>query len=148
MSIDAPAGSTVNAGHLIARRLKASGIDTIFTLSGGLLFLISRRPPGAGPRADPPPPRADGGLRRRRLVEGDPGAPRRRADRGTRSDQRDECHGRSAAESVAAAGARWAGSGAAVGHGVAAGDRPRAVRGAAGAIRGNGPVGRRRRWPG
>jgi acetolactate synthase-1/2/3 large subunit len=30
----------VNAGHLIARRLKASGIDTIFTLSGGHLFSI------------------------------------------------------------------------------------------------------------
>ena len=37
MSIDAP---TVNAGHLIARRLRASGIDTIFTLSGGHLFSI------------------------------------------------------------------------------------------------------------
>ena len=31
---------TVNAGHLIARRLRASGIDTIFTLSGGHLFSI------------------------------------------------------------------------------------------------------------
>src|SRR5690349_18115838 len=40
MSIEAPTGSTVNAGHLIARRLKASGIDTIFTLSGGHLFSI------------------------------------------------------------------------------------------------------------
>jgi acetolactate synthase-1/2/3 large subunit len=40
MSIDAPAGATVNAGHLIARRLRASGIDTIFTLSGGHLFSI------------------------------------------------------------------------------------------------------------
>ncbi|MGO4446749.1 acetolactate synthase [Mycobacterium sp. 2YAF39] len=41
MSIDAPsADSTVNAGHLIARRLRASGIDTIFTLSGGHLFSI------------------------------------------------------------------------------------------------------------
>jgi acetolactate synthase-1/2/3 large subunit len=38
MSIEAPV--TVNAGHLIARRLKASGIDTIFTLSGGHLFSI------------------------------------------------------------------------------------------------------------
>src|ERR1700737_2628120 len=36
MSIEAPV--TVNAGHLIARRLRASGIDTIFTLSGGHLF--------------------------------------------------------------------------------------------------------------
>ncbi|MDA4107640.1 acetolactate synthase [Mycolicibacterium holsaticum] len=31
---------SVNAGHLIARRLRASGIDTIFTLSGGHLFSI------------------------------------------------------------------------------------------------------------
>jgi acetolactate synthase I/II/III large subunit len=36
MSIDAP--TTVHAGRLIARRLKASGIDTVFTLSGGHLF--------------------------------------------------------------------------------------------------------------
>jgi acetolactate synthase I/II/III large subunit len=34
------ADSTVNAGHLIARRLRVSGIDTIFTLSGGHLFPI------------------------------------------------------------------------------------------------------------
>jgi acetolactate synthase I/II/III large subunit len=40
MSIGAPVSSTVNAGHLIARRLKASGIDTVFTLSGGHLFSI------------------------------------------------------------------------------------------------------------
>src|SRR6201996_1271937 len=38
MSIEAPV--TVNAGHLIARRLRASGVDTIFTLSGGHLFSI------------------------------------------------------------------------------------------------------------
>ncbi|OBK81318.1 acetolactate synthase [Mycobacterium sp. 1164985.4] len=36
MGSDAP----VNAGHLIARRLRASGIDTIFTLSGGHLFSL------------------------------------------------------------------------------------------------------------
>jgi acetolactate synthase-1/2/3 large subunit len=40
MSTEAPVGATVNAGHVIARRLKASGIDTIFTLSGGHLFSI------------------------------------------------------------------------------------------------------------
>jgi len=39
MSIEAPM-TKVNAGHLIARRLRASGIDTIFTLSGGHLFSI------------------------------------------------------------------------------------------------------------
>lgn len=41
MSNDAPVSAApVNAGHLIARRLRASGIDTIFTLSGGHLFSI------------------------------------------------------------------------------------------------------------
>src|SRR6184192_4967743 len=34
------ADNTFHAGRLIARRLKSSGIDTIFTLSGGHLFSI------------------------------------------------------------------------------------------------------------
>ncbi len=40
MSLDAPSIQTVHAGQLIARRLRASGIDTVFTLSGGHLFSI------------------------------------------------------------------------------------------------------------
>jgi len=40
MSLDAPSTQTVHAGQLIARRLRASGIDTLFTLSGGHLFSI------------------------------------------------------------------------------------------------------------
>ena len=40
MGIDAPSGHPVHAGRLIARRLRASGIDTVFTLSGGHLFSI------------------------------------------------------------------------------------------------------------
>jgi acetolactate synthase I/II/III large subunit len=39
MSNEAPPGA-LHAGHLIARRLRASGIDTVFTLSGGHLFSI------------------------------------------------------------------------------------------------------------
>jgi acetolactate synthase-1/2/3 large subunit len=39
MSSDAPE-SSVHAGQLIARRLRANGIDTMFTLSGGHLFSI------------------------------------------------------------------------------------------------------------
>ena len=35
-----PTENTVHAGRLIARRLRASGIDTMFTLSGGHLFSI------------------------------------------------------------------------------------------------------------
>ncbi|OBJ61648.1 acetolactate synthase [Mycobacterium sp. 1423905.2] len=40
MTTDAAPAQTIHAGRLIARRLKASGIDTIFTLSGGHLFSI------------------------------------------------------------------------------------------------------------
>src|SRR5438270_1278726 len=40
MSTDAIPTQTLHAGRLIARRLKASGVDTIFTLSGGHLFSI------------------------------------------------------------------------------------------------------------
>ena len=40
MSTDAPSRQTVHAGRLIARRLRANGIDTVFTLSGGHLFSI------------------------------------------------------------------------------------------------------------
>src|ERR1700747_157192 len=40
MSTDAAPTRTLHAGRLRARRLKASGIHTIFTLSGGHLFSI------------------------------------------------------------------------------------------------------------
>ncbi|HZA12066.1 acetolactate synthase [Mycobacterium sp.] len=40
MSTDAPTHHNVHAGRLIARRLTASGIDTLFTLSGGHLFSL------------------------------------------------------------------------------------------------------------
>ena len=40
MGTEAAIGSDTGAGHLVARRLRASGIDTIFTLSGGHLFSI------------------------------------------------------------------------------------------------------------
>jgi acetolactate synthase I/II/III large subunit len=40
MATDGSSSNSVGAGHLIARRLRASGIDTIFTLSGGHLFSI------------------------------------------------------------------------------------------------------------
>lgn len=40
MSIDAPSSQIVHAGRLIARRLRASGVHTLFTLSGGHLFSL------------------------------------------------------------------------------------------------------------
>jgi acetolactate synthase-1/2/3 large subunit len=40
MSSNGAANEAFHAGRLVARRLKASGIDTVFTLSGGHLFSI------------------------------------------------------------------------------------------------------------
>ncbi|MCI4675681.1 acetolactate synthase [Candidatus Mycolicibacterium alkanivorans] len=40
MGTDADSPHTVHAGTLVARRLRASGIDTVFTLSGGHIFPI------------------------------------------------------------------------------------------------------------
>jgi acetolactate synthase-1/2/3 large subunit len=40
MSTDAVPAPTIHAGRLVARRLRANGIDTVFTLSGGHLFSI------------------------------------------------------------------------------------------------------------
>ena len=40
MSTDAVSTHTMHAGRLVARRLRASGVNTIFTLSGGHLFSI------------------------------------------------------------------------------------------------------------
>ncbi|BBZ44135.1 acetolactate synthase [Mycobacterium parmense] len=40
MTTDAATTQTLHAGRLIARRLKAGGVDTLFTLSGGHLFSV------------------------------------------------------------------------------------------------------------
>ncbi|MEB4210003.1 acetolactate synthase [Mycobacterium sp. 94-17] len=40
MTTDALPAQTLHAGRLVARRLRASGVDTVFTLSGGHLFSI------------------------------------------------------------------------------------------------------------
>jgi acetolactate synthase-1/2/3 large subunit len=40
MTTDATSAQTLHAGRLVARRLRASGVDTVFTLSGGHLFSI------------------------------------------------------------------------------------------------------------
>ncbi|MBS4729753.1 acetolactate synthase [Mycobacterium sp. SM1] len=40
MTADTAPTQTVHAGRLIAQRLRASGVDTVFTLSGGHLFAI------------------------------------------------------------------------------------------------------------
>jgi acetolactate synthase-1/2/3 large subunit len=40
MTTDAVPTQTLHAGRLVARRLRASGVDTVFTLSGGHLFSL------------------------------------------------------------------------------------------------------------
>lgn len=40
MSTDPVLTHSIHAGRLVVRRLKASGVDTVFTLSGGHLFSI------------------------------------------------------------------------------------------------------------
>src|SRR6201986_10439 len=40
MTTDAVPTQTLHAGRLVARRLRASGVDTVFTLSGGHLFSV------------------------------------------------------------------------------------------------------------
>jgi acetolactate synthase I/II/III large subunit len=40
MSTDAVSAQTIHAGRLIARRLKAAGVEIVFTLSGGHLFSV------------------------------------------------------------------------------------------------------------
>ena len=100
-----------------------------------------RRLPRRGHPPDRHQARADRGLRRRGLVEGDPGARRGRADGGSGGDQWDERDGGRPAEPVAAAGARRSGARAALGAGFASGDRPRSVRRTADALRRHRAVG-------
>ncbi len=141
MSIDAPIGKQDRRGTPdrppIARQRHRHDLHALRRAP----VLHLRRLPRRGRPADRHQTRADRGIRRRGLVEGDPGARRRGADRGSRRDQRDECDGRRPAEPVAAARARRPGARAALGPGVAAGNRPCAVRRAADPVRRHRAVG-------
>ena len=76
-------------------------------------------------------PRVDGGVRGGGLGEGHARAGRVRADGRTGGDERDERDGLGAGEPLADGRARRPRAGDALGAGLAAGDRPRAVRAAA-----------------
>ena len=77
MSIEAP---PVHAGRLIARRLKASGIDTVFTLSGGHLFSFYDGCRSEGIRLVDTRHEQTAAVRRGGLVEGDADTGRGGAD--------------------------------------------------------------------
>ena len=105
-----------------------------------------RRLPRGGHRHRRRPPRAVRGVRRRGLGEGHAQAGRRALTAGPGRDERDERARLRAAEPLADARARRPRAGDALGPGLAAGDRPRAVRAPADQARGDGRR-RRRRSP-
>ena len=77
-----------HGGRLAAEVLRAHGIDVVFTLSGGHLFVALRRLRPDRPRTRRHAARADRDLRGRRVREGHRPARLRGADRRTRSHQR------------------------------------------------------------
>ncbi len=71
MSASTEQGTQLHGGRLVAKRLQAHGVSQLFTLSGGHLFSIydGCRDDGIDDRRHAP--RADRGVRRRGLGEGD-----------------------------------------------------------------------------
>ncbi len=137
-----PACRKVPAGARREQAVHAVGRPSVLDLRR-----LSRR----GDRAGRRPPRADGRVRRRGLGQGHAHDRRLRADRRAGRDQRDERDRLGEPEPLADAGARRARAASPLGPGLAAGDRSRAVRRAAGQARGDAvgdrrdPVARRRR---
>ena len=120
--------TALHGGRLVARRLKAHGVTKLFTLSGGHLFsiydgcreegidIVDVRHEQAAAFA------AEGWAK----VTREPGVCALTAGPGR--DERDERDRLRAAEQLADARARRPRAGDALGPGLAAGDRPRAVR--------------------
>ena len=120
--------TAVHGGRLVARRLQAHGVTKLFTLSGGHLFSIydGCREEGidiVDVRHEPSAAFAAEGWAK---VTREPGVCG--ADRRPGRDQRDERDRLGAAEPLADGRARRPRAGDALGPGLAAGDRPRAVR--------------------
>ena len=123
-----PKRTRAHGGLLVARRLKAHGVSKLFTLSGGHIFsiydgcraegidIVDVRHEQAAAFA------AEGWAK----VTREPGVAAVTAGPGR--DQRDERAGVGPAEPDADGRARRPRAGAALGPGVAAGDRPRPVR--------------------
>ncbi len=105
---------------------------------GGPPVLDLRRVPCGGDRDRGRAPRADRGVCGGGLGEGDARGGGVRADRGPRGDERDERGGERPGEPLPCGGVGRACAGGAVGPGLAAGDRPRAVRATAEQARGDG----------
>ena len=113
----------------------------------GTPVLYIRRLQGRGHRDRRRAPRADRGLRRRGVRQGDAAARRCRADRRPWCDQRDQRDRRRPGQQLARLRARRQGAGAALGVGLAAGDRSPALRLAAGQVGRDGQGSGRDRGP-
>ena len=129
--------ATFHGGRLIARRLKAHGVSRLFTLSGGHLFSIydGCREEGieiVDVRHESTAAFAAEGWAK---VTREPGVCALTAGPGR--DERHERDGLGAGQPLADGRARRPRAGAALGAGLAAGDRPRAVRAAADQARGD-----------
>ena len=140
MSTEAQPRTALHGGRLVAKRLKANGVTKLFTLSGGHLFSIydgcreegidlvdTRHEQGAAFAAE-------GWAKATRQ----PGVAALTAGPGR--DQRHERDGLGAAEQLADAGAGRPRARRPLGPGLAAGDRPRALRRAAHQARAHGAV--------
>jgi len=136
------AEDTFHAGRLIARRLKASGIDTVFTLSGGHLFSLYDGCRSEGIRLIDTRHEQTAAFAAEGWSEGDTSAGRGGADRGPGRDERDERNGCRPAELVAAAGSRRPGARGRWGMGSLQEIDPCAIRGTADSIRRHRAVGR------
>ena len=134
-----------HGGRIVAKVLKSRGVEHAVHALGRPPLLDLRRLQSRGDPDRRRPPRADRRLRRRGDREGDPRGRRRGADRRAGRDQRDERDRRRPGQQLADLRARRAGAGDALGLGLAAGDRPPAVRLAAGQVGGDGEGDRRDR---
>ena len=96
-------GSVVDAhgGRLAVEVLQQHDVDTMFTLSGGHLFVLYDGAVQTRPPARRRPPRADRDVRRRRLGQGDAPARVRGAHRGPGRHQRRERDDRGVHERLA-----------------------------------------------
>ena len=143
MSTDAQETVRAHGGRLIARRLKAHGVNRIFTLSGGHLFSLYEGCRAEGieivdTRHEATAAFAAEGWAK---VTREPGVAALTAGPGVTNGM--SAMAERPAEPLADGGAGRARAGHALGAGLAAGDRPRAVRAPGDQARGHG---RARRW--
>ncbi len=133
-----------HGGRIVAKVLKSRGVDTLFTLSGGHIFPIYDGCKAEGIRIVDVRHEQTAAFAAEGMAKATRGLGVAALTAGPGRHQRDERDRRRPVEQLADHGARRAGAGDALGLGLAAGDRPPAVRLAAGQVGGDGEGDRRR----